>query len=257
MMRHLLAALAAGLLLGLAGPAQAQAAAPEAKPAPAQRPAAGKPDGNGKDSRPAALGKLGGSSKDPIKIDADRLDVFDRESRAVFSGKVVAVQGDTTIECTVLTVFYEQQRGQGATRSAGGQDDAIKRIECKGPVTVVSKDQIATGDNAVFDRVANKVVMTGNVALSQCQNVTRGERMVYDLDTGVANVETAPGGRVSALFLPGGDNKAKQGCDPTATTATPAAPPQAAQAVPPKPASAPAPKPASPTAPPKARVQTN
>ena len=34
-------------------------------------------------------------------------------------------------------------------------------------------------------------------------NVTRGERVVYDLNTGVANVETKPGGRVRALFVPG------------------------------------------------------
>ena len=27
--------------------------------------------------------------------------------------------------------------------------------------------------------------------------------MVYDLNTGVANVETTPGGRVRALFVPG------------------------------------------------------
>lgn len=156
--------------------------------------------------RNAGFGTLG-SNKEPIKIDADRLDVFDKESRAVFSGNVVAVQGESTMNCTTLTVHYEQNRSQsgGAAPPAAdaATDNSIRKIDCKGPVTIVSSTQVATGDNATFDRVANKVVLMGNVALSDGPNVTRGERIVYDLNTGVANVETKPGGRVKALFVPG------------------------------------------------------
>jgi lipopolysaccharide export system protein LptA len=168
---------------------------------------------------PGGLGSM--NSKEPIKIDADRLDVFDKESRAVFAGNVVAVQGETTVRCSVMTLFYEP-RGQNkgaqaqaapapapqpaAQRQAGApnqNDSAIRRIECNGPVTVISKTQTATGDKAVFDRVTNKVILTGNVALADGQNITRGERLVYDTQTGVANIETTPGGRVKGLFIPG------------------------------------------------------
>ncbi len=95
-------ALALGLV-GLAGPAVAQTA-------------------SGKE-RPAALGGIG-STKEPIKIDADRLDVFDRESRAVFAGNVVAVQGETTMKCTTLTVFYEQ------SQQAGGAMWLCVKVDC-------------------------------------------------------------------------------------------------------------------------------
>ena len=241
---------------------QQPAAKPAAQPAgqPAAKPAAAKPSAPAQGASAAAaaapakkerggagpLGNLGGAgSKEPIKIDADRLDVFDKEGKAVFKGNVVAVQGETTMRCTTLTVFYERQSQKDAGQAgapkaqpaaAASPNDSVKHIDCAGPVTVVSKDQIATSDNATFDRVANKVVLTGNAALSQCQNVTRGERIVYDLNTGVANVETTPGGRVKALFVPGSDDKQKQGCDQ--------APQQAAQPAPP-PAAAPA-KPAAP-----------
>ncbi len=163
--------------------------------------------------RAGAFGGMG-ANKEPINIDADRLDVFDKESRAVFAGNVVAVQGDTTMKCTVLTVFYEQNRqagGRPAAPTQGASDNAIKKIDCKGPVTIVSKTQVATGDNATFDRVANRVLLLGNVALTDGPNVTRGERIVYDLNSGVANVETAPGGRVKALFVPGGGTEAAAG----------------------------------------------
>ena len=78
-------------------------------------------------------------------------------------------------------------------------------------MTIVSRTQTATGDNAVFDRAANRILLTGNVALSDGPNVTTGERIVYDLTAGVANIETNPGGRVRALFVPGSNPEAGQG----------------------------------------------
>ena len=265
---------ATAVMPGAAVSAQpATVVAPSGPPALAQpRPAARPPAGATPSAAPAPakgkgspLGGFGGNAKEPIKIDADRLDVFDRENRAVFTGNVVAVQGESTIRCTILTVMYERAPQGGGPKlpaaASGGSNDAIKQIDCTGPVTVVSKEQIGTGDNAVFDRVANRIVMTGNVTLSQCQNVTTGDKLIYDLNTGVANIEsavTAAGpGRVRALFVPGGsDNQANQGCkgpgqpSPTAapaqpTPAAPAAPARAAQAKPDaKPAARPRPQPA-------------
>jgi lipopolysaccharide export system protein LptA len=163
-----------------------------------------------------------GSSKEPIKIDADSLDVFDKEGRAVFTGNVVAVQGESTMNCTLMTVYYEQNRegGGGPPAAAGANDSSIKKIDCKGPVTIVSKTQVATGNNASFDRTANKIFLTGNAVLSDGPNVTKGERVVYDLDTGVANVE---GGRVRALFVPGSGGPAPTGAG-AAAGAKPAQP---------------------------------
>jgi lipopolysaccharide export system protein LptA len=88
-------------------------------------------------------------------------------------------------------------------------------------VTVVSKTQTATGDNAVFDRTANRVVLTGNVALSDGPNVTRGDRIVYDLNSGIANVETTTGGRVRALFVPGAGPDAAPGGSQSSSQAQP------------------------------------
>jgi lipopolysaccharide export system protein LptA len=211
MIRRLVAAAAVALWSCSAG----------AQPRPSQGPAA--PAAQPSPSRPSALGNLGTNNKEPIKIDADRLDVFDKEQRAVFTGSVVAVQGESTIKCTVLTVLYDQQRGQAkpsqarpapVSAAAGPSDGAIRQIDCKGPVTIVSRTQTATGDNATFDRTANRILLTGNVALSDGPNVTLGERIVYDLNTGVANVETKPGGRVRAMFVPGSGADGKPGGGP-------------------------------------------
>ncbi|WP_244476468.1 LptA/OstA family protein [Methylobacterium sp. Leaf88] len=216
-----------------------------------------------KEKAASPLGNLGGGGKEPIKIDADRLDVFDRENKAVFAGNVVAVQGDSTIRCSSMTVRYKRGKDKKesaaggepasqAERAAGLNENGIQRVECAGPVTVVQKDQIATGDNAVFDQEAKRIVVTGNVILSQCQNVTRGSRLVYDMNTGRANMDPVAGGRVSALLVPQKEDGAKgKGCTP-ASIAGRAAKPPADKPAADKPTEASAEKPAG-----KTRAQTN
>jgi lipopolysaccharide export system protein LptA len=51
----------------------------------------------------------------------------------------------------------------------------------------------------------NTVTLSGNVVMTQGQNVLRGERLVVDLANGVSRVESGRNGqgRVQGLFLPG------------------------------------------------------
>ena len=131
-----LAAVALALSVPAAHAALAQQpAAPAARAAaPAAAPAA--KDGRKDRAAPGPLGNLGGNSKEPIKIDADRLDVFDKEQRAVFQGNVVVVQGETTMRCSTLTVFYET-RGAAPAASAGRRRP--------GPRTTTSSRSTAPG----------------------------------------------------------------------------------------------------------------
>src|SRR5271157_5171899 len=60
----------------------------------------------------------GTSSKEPVSIDADKLVYFDKERKAIYSGNVVVVQGDTKMTCSVMTVFLDQAPAPGADASA-------------------------------------------------------------------------------------------------------------------------------------------
>ena len=73
-------------------------------------------------------------------------------------------------------------------------------MEGKGPIAITSKDQIGTGDALVYDKPQNKFTLIGNVALSQGENVTRGDQLTYDLSTGQAVVSSK--GRVHTLIVP-------------------------------------------------------
>ena len=141
----------------------------------------------------------------PVQIEATRLEVRDKDKVATFSGNVKVVQGDTTLRCKSLRVFYEQngQGGQTAQANAGaaasaqnlkaatpgpGGSSQISRLEAGGGVTVTQKEQTATGDTALFDMKSNTVTLNGNVVVSQGPNIMRGERLVVDMTTGVSRV---------------------------------------------------------------------
>jgi lipopolysaccharide export system protein LptA len=180
--------------------------------------------------RAAAVGPLGvlqqqnQNQDQPIQIDAATLEVRDKDKMATFSGDVQVVQGDTTIKCQTLVVFYgaEHGAGQGHTGAtaahpapgAGGHlqqpvvvpqgANDIRRIEARGGVTVISKDQNASGDLGVYDLKKKTITLTGNVVVTQGKNVLHGDRVVVDTTTGNSHVESGAAGqnRVRALILP-------------------------------------------------------
>lgn len=153
---------------------------------------------------PQAAAQLVGrhDSRAPIEITADNLTVRQNENLAIFKGDVDAVQGDTTLKADELRVFYAEDGGPQA--SAGNQN--VRRIEAEGHVLLSRPDQSAAGERGVYDVPAGKVTMTGNVVLTSKDNVIRGARLDYDLNTGVAVLMPAGdagpdrGQRVRALF---------------------------------------------------------
>ena len=196
----------------------------------------------------------GAGSKDPVKIDANKLDYFDKEQKLIYTGDVVAVQGESTLKASVLTIFLQKDPQAGATAppaapapaagTAPGTGSSVRHMEADGPVTLISKDQVGTGQHATYDKTENKVYLTGNVTLSQGTNVTQGDRLIYDLTTAQAQVFSGTtNARVSSVFTPGsgtpGGDPAKAGDDakPSPKRDKPASsakhkPPQAAKPAP-------------------------
>jgi lipopolysaccharide export system protein LptA len=113
---------------------------------------------------------------------------------------------------------------QSAIPGPGGSS-SIRRLEAKGSVVVTQKDQVVTGETAIFDTRANLITMTGGVVLTQCKNVLRGDRLKVDMTTGVSRVES-DSGQVQGLF-----DQSDKGCAaapgaPPGAPAGPAAPPK-------------------------------
>ena len=136
-------------------------------------------------------------SKDHINVTADKLDYYDKEQKLIYTGDVVAVRGDTILKTPLLVVFLDPKQ-PGAAPGPPASASRMRRMEAAGPVTLISKDQIATGDSGIYEKAENKVYINGNVSLTQGPNVTKGDHIVYDLNTHQAVVT----GHVRSMFVP-------------------------------------------------------
>ena len=152
------------------------------------------------------------NSKDPYKIDANRLEVQQSANKAVYTGDVVVVQGTMTMRCSSLVIFFNQKTDSDGKKSAptdasmGANAGGLKRLECHGPVTINKEKQTATAQLLVYEN--DTVTMTGNVVMSDGENVQAGEKMVYNTKSTIGRME---GGRVRGIFTPGSDAKAGDG----------------------------------------------
>ncbi len=140
-----------------------------------------------------AAGQRSGSgfnSNAPVDIDADRIEVQDRADRAIFSGNVVARQGNMQMNAARVTVAY--------TNSNGVQ---VERIEASGGVTLRTPSETARGNFAIYDVDRRIVTMIGGVHLTQGSNRVQGGRLVLDLNSHRAVMDGGgTGGRVSGRF---------------------------------------------------------
>ena len=171
---------------------------------------------------PNAMQGFSQNRDQPIQIEAVSLEMRDKQKEATFAGNVKVVQGDTTMTSKTLVVFYESSQsgltsGQPAASKAAakaappmqsstpgpGGASSIKRLEARGDVKVTQKDQVVTGEKAVFDTKTNLITMHGGVVLTQGGNVLRGDRLLVDMTTGVSRVES-DSGRVQGLFISSG-----------------------------------------------------
>src|SRR3984957_10114313 len=169
---------------------------------------------------PNAMQGFSQNRDQPIHIEAPVLEVRDKKKEATFSGNVKVVQGDTVLTSQTLVVFYEQAQApdsasapaasgapapaapaptpanwkaaaksapptQSAT-SGPGENSSIKRLEARGNVVVTQKDQVVTGDIAIFENKANLITMRGTVVVTQFKNVLRGDRRLVETKTGAS-----------------------------------------------------------------------
>ncbi len=169
---------------------------------------------------PNAMQGFSQNRDQPIQIEAASLEMRDKKKEATFAGNVKVVQGDTTMTSKSLVVYYDSgadapspapavakgsKSGSMPAASPGpGGSSSIRRLEAKGSVVVTQKDQVVTGETAIFDTRANLITMVGGVVLTQCKNVLRGDRLKVDMTTGVSRVESDTG-KVQGMFIQGQD----------------------------------------------------
>lgn len=106
-------------------------------------------------------------------------------------GRAELTQGDSRI------------RADRVEAALSGGD--LTRVEATGSVYFVTPEQTIRGDRAVYTPANDTIVLTGDVILTQGENVLTGSRLTVQVSSGRATMDGAPtsaGSRVRGVFYP-------------------------------------------------------
>ncbi|MGV3620098.1 MAG: LptA/OstA family protein [Archangium sp.] len=106
----------------------------------------------------------------PVRVQADKLQVFKKESRALYSGHAKAVRDSMTLTCNELEVFFDDQ-------------SEIDHLIARGNVEVVDGDRQAWGENATYDNKNGVLTVTGNPRGRQGPREVDGEVVTFTTGT--------------------------------------------------------------------------
>ncbi|MEM9332113.1 MAG: LptA/OstA family protein [Pseudomonadota bacterium] len=137
-----------------------------------------------------------GDNDEPVNIEAERLEILDKEKVAILTGNVRVIQGTSTVSGKEMRVFYLRGKEREKTRSG------IERIEINGGVAIKSDENRATADKAVIDLVENVATLMGNVNLSQGDNIAKACSLWVDLETRNTKLNHACSERVVIVTTP-------------------------------------------------------
>jgi lipopolysaccharide transport protein LptA len=102
----------------------------------------------------------------PVEITADKLEVLDKEHRAVYRGHAKAIRDTTTLTCDTLTVFYSDAR-------------EVLRIEADGNVEAIDGDRHAWGRHGDFDNDTGVLVVTGDPRAQSGERRVTGDQITF------------------------------------------------------------------------------
>jgi lipopolysaccharide export system protein LptA len=123
-----------------------------------------------------------------VTITSDHFVINDAEHQAIFSGNVVVVQPKVTVHADQVVADYGNK---GAT--------SLSNFEATGHVVLITSDQTATGDLAVFDPKTRHLTLTGNVVVTSKTGQVKSDRLVVDLSKH-QSVFSSKGGRITGVF---------------------------------------------------------
>ncbi|PZR35637.1 MAG: hypothetical protein DI526_06705 [Caulobacter segnis] len=138
---------------------------------------------------PVAAHAQQGDSSAPIDVAADYQETINSKCIIIFRGNVEILQDRSRLRARQVTVYNAKRAG-----SESGCGNA-QRLEAEGDVYVVSENQKARGDRAVYTYSDSTAVLTGDVILTRGKDVARGDRLTVNTKTNDAKLESTAKGR--------------------------------------------------------------
>lgn len=162
---------------------------PPPMPAPQAGPVIFPPPASGDNSKPKISKEQ--RSNAPIHLQSDGTSTYSRDNLVVQMEKnVIITQEDLRLQSNEATVHLAENKSES---------NGVKSAELVGKVSISrnSKDPAermnARSDRANFDNNAQTVVLEGNARLWREGNLIKGEKITYEITTGMIKVDRAQG----------------------------------------------------------------
>ncbi len=150
----------------------------------------------GSEKKPIPLGKTGKGDirgfDQPLRISSQALEADNKNQVIIFTGNVVAKQGELTIHADVARVYYEKKE----------EGNDVREIVASGNVKIYQGDRLATAQKAVLNNREQKIVLTGQPKVWQGKDMVSGEKIIVLLDEDKSFVEGGPDRRVEVILYP-------------------------------------------------------
>jgi lipopolysaccharide export system protein LptA len=140
----------------------------------------------------SAYARQSGSSA-PVDVSADNQETINSKCITIFTGNVEILQNRSRLRAQKVTIYSARK----ATTDNANACGAAERMEADGSVYLVSDQQQAAGDRAVYTFNDNIAVITGDVVLVKGKDVARGDKATVNTKTNDAKLESNSTGKAS------------------------------------------------------------
>lgn len=138
----------------------------------------------------AATAAVSAATGGSVTITGDSFVVDDPNHEAIFSGNVLVKHTQLTLNADKVVAAYDTA---GAT--------SIKSLVATGHVKIVTKEQTATGEKAVFDPRTSLLTLTGNVVVTTKSGQVQSAALVVNVKKNTSTFSGGrTGGRVTGVF---------------------------------------------------------
>ena len=140
------------------------------------------------------FGTIANDRNEPISFSSDSLFFNEKTGTSEMKGSVNISQGETSLSSNYAEISFSLDTNE------------LERFYASGDVVLKSGNDIAMGDEAVYDFKKNELTFLGDVYFSQAGSTVKAEKAVINTETGFASMT----GSVKTTLMPrnqGGDSE--------------------------------------------------
>ena len=132
------------------------------------------------------FGTIVNDQYEPISFSSDSLFFNEKTGTSELKGSVNISQGETSLSSDYAEISFNINTNE------------LERFFASGAVVLKSGDDIAMGEEAVYDFIKNELILLGDVYFSQAGSTVKAEKALINTETGSASMM----GSVKTTLIP-------------------------------------------------------